>query len=43
MGGRGSYSGKATSSKANSSVNTSKQSEHLRKMSFNELKTRSQN
>ena len=40
MGGRGSYSGKATSSKANSSVNTSKQSEHLRKMSFNELKTR---
>ena len=40
MGGRGSYSGKSKSSKANSSVNTSKQSEHLGRMGYNELKAR---
>ena len=40
MGGRGSYSGKSTSSQANSSVNMSKQSEHLGKMGYNELKAR---
>lgn len=40
MGGRGSYSGKSTSSKSSSSVNTNKQSEHLGKMGYNELKAR---
>ena len=37
MGGRGSYSGKSTSSKANPYENTSKQSEHLGSKSQSEL------